>query len=276
MRFASRQQGMDVMEIDLSGHRAIVSASTSGIGLAIAKGLLGAGAGVVINGRRPEVTEAAVADLQSRYPGAEVVGISADLATRDGVDRFIEQAGEADILVNNLGAYERVSFFDLTDEAWLRLFEANVLSGIRLARHYMPGMLERNWGRLIFITSESAVTTPADRMHYATTKTALLALARGLAEVARGTSVTSNSVIVGVTMTEHVEREVEENARKQGITSLEVQRQITAHHRPTQLLERLATSEEVANMVVYLASPQASATTGSALRVEGGGIPSIL
>lgn len=264
------------MKIDLTGRRAIVSASTSGIGLAIARGLLGAGAGVVINGRRPEVTEAAVADLRQRFPGAEIVGIPADLGTRDGVARFIDQAGDADILVNNLGQYERVDFFDITDQAWLRLFEANVLSGIRLSRHFMPAMLERNWGRLIFITSESGVTTPRDRMHYGATKTMLLAVARGLAEVARGTAVTSNSVIVGVTMTEHVEREVEAAAQKQGITTAQVQRQITAHHRPTQLLERLATAEEVANMVVYLASPQAAATTGAALRVEGGGIPTIL
>ena len=264
------------MKIDLSGRRAIVSASTSGIGLAIARGLLGAGAGVVINGRRPEVTEAAVADLQKQFPGSEVVGIAADLAMRDGVAQFIEQAGDADILVNNLGLYERVDFFDLTDEAWLRFFEANVLSGIRLSRHYMPAMLERNWGRLIFITSESGVTTPRDRMQYGTTKTMLIALARGLAEVARGTAVTSNSVIVGVTKTEHVEREIEAAAMKQGISTREVERQITAQHRPTQLIERLATSEEVANMIVYVASPQAAATTGAALRVEGGGIPTIL
>jgi len=264
------------VNIDLTGRRAIVTASTSAIGLSIAKGLLGAGADIVINGRRPEVTDAVVADLQREHPARSVVGISADLGTGEGIERFIDLAGDADILVNNLGIYERVNFFDISDAEWLRYFETNVLSSIRLARHYMPRMLERNWGRLIFITSESGVTTPRDRMHYATTKSALLAVSRGLAEVARGTAVTSNSVIVGLTMTEHVEKEVEAAARKQGISIAEVQKQIASIHRPSMLLERLVTSEEVANMVVYVASSQASATTGAALRVEGGGIPTIL
>ncbi|GAA0317486.1 SDR family oxidoreductase [Sphingomonas oligophenolica] len=264
------------MKIDLSGHRAIVTASTSGIGLAIAKGMLNAGADVVVNGRRPEVTEAAVADLKRLFPGSGVVGVSADLSSKDGVAHFIELAGDADILVNNVGMYERVEFFDITDEQWFRIFETNVMSAIRLARHYMPGMLAKNWGRVISIASESGVTTPRDRMHYGISKTALIALGRGLAETAKGTSVTSNSIVVGLTMTENVEREIEANAQKQGVTSLDLQRQAAAHHRPTQLLQRLATSEEVANMVVYIASHQASATTGAALRVEGGGISSIL
>jgi len=264
------------MNIDLTGHRAIVTASTSGIGLAIAKGMLNAGAQVVVNGRREEITDAAVAELTRLFPGSEVLGVSADLGSKAGVDRFIELAGDADILVNNLGMYERVDFFDITDEQWFRMFEINVMSAVRLARHYMPGMLAKNWGRVISIASESGVTTPRDRMHYGMSKTALIAVARGLAEQARGTAVTSNSIVVGMTMTEIVEREIEANARKQGISSLEMQRQAAAQHRPTQLLERLAKPEEVANMVVYVASPQASATTGAALRVEGGGISSIL
>ncbi len=264
------------MKIDLSCKRAIVTASTSGIGLAIAKGMLAAGAAVVINGRRAEVTDQAVAELKRLYPQGDVIGVSADLGTKDGVAHFVEHAGDAQILVNNLGAYERVEFLDITDEQWFQMFETNVMSGIRLARHYLPAMLERNWGRLLFVTSESGVTTPRDRMHYGVTKTALLAVARGLAEAARGTAVTSNSIIVGMTMTEHVERSIEAAAKEQGVTSLEMQKQSAAHHRPTQLLERLATSEEVANMVLYISSPQASATTGAALRVEGGGIPSIL
>jgi NAD(P)-dependent dehydrogenase (short-subunit alcohol dehydrogenase family) len=264
------------MKIDLSGCRAIVTASTSGIGLSIAKGMLNAGAAVVINGRRPEVTDAAVAELRQLYPAGDVLGVSADISTADGVAQFVELAGEADILVNNLGVYERIEFFDITDEQWFRMFETNVMSGIRLARHYMPAMLEKNWGRVIFITSESGVTTPRDRMHYGTSKTALLAVARGLAELARGTAVTSNSIIVGMTMTEHVERSLEAAAKEQGLTFREMQRQTAAFHRPTQLLERPANSEEVANMVMYISSRQASATTGAALRVEGGGIPSIL
>jgi len=263
------------MKIDLTGHRAVVTASTSGIGLAIADGLLAAGADVVVNGRRQEVTEVAVEGLKKRHPDRAILGISADLGSREGVGEFIAAAGEADIVVNNLGFYERVNFLDITDEQWLRMFEINVMSSIRLARHYLPGMLDRNWGRLIFIGSESGVTTPCDRMHYGATKTAMLAVARGLAETARGTAVTSNSVIVGITMTEHVQQELEAAAERQGVSLLEVQRQVAAHHRPTQLIERLATSEEVANMVVYIASSQASATTGAALRVEGGGIPTI-
>lgn len=264
------------MKIDLTGRKAIVTASTSGIGLAIARGMLAAGAGVVINGRRPEITDGAVAGLRAQFPEGEILGVSADLGTRDGVDRLIDAAGEADILVNNLGVYERVEFFDISDEQWMRFFETNVLSGIRLARHFMPGMLERDWGRVIFISSESGVTTPRDRVHYGTTKTAVLAVARGLAQVARGTGVTSNSILVGLTKTEHVASELEAAAQKQGITLREMERQVAALHRPTQLIERLATSEEVANMVIYVASPQAAATTGAALRVEGGGIPTIV
>ena len=264
------------MRIDLTGRRAIVTASTSGIGLAIAKGMLGAGAEVVVNGRRADATEAAVSELRHLFPGCQIAGISADLATREGIEQFISQTGEADILVNNLGMYERVDFFDITDEQWFRMFETNVMSAVRLAREYMPGMLARNWGRVICIASESGVTTPRDRIHYGVSKSALIAFARGLAERARGTHVTSNSIIVGMTMTEIVEKEIEAAAREQGITPLEMQRQAAAHHRPTQLLERLALPEEVANMVMYVASPQSSATTGAALRVEGGGISSML
>lgn len=265
-----------IMNIDLVGKRAIVTGSTSGIGLAIAKGLLAAGADVVVNGRRPEVTEATLCDLRRLYPSAAVQGVSADLGTAEGVADFIGQVEGADILVNNLGIYDRVDFFNITDDEWFRFFETNVLSGIRLARHYMPRMLERNWGRLLFVTSESGITTPRDRIHYGTTKTAMLAVARGLAEVARGTAVTSNSIVVGMTMTEHVEQALQKTAAEKGISMGDMQRQVAAQHRPTQLLERLATAEEVANMVVYVASKQASATTGAALRVEGGGIPTIL
>jgi NAD(P)-dependent dehydrogenase (short-subunit alcohol dehydrogenase family) len=264
------------MKIELNGRKAVVSASTSGIGLAIAKGLLNAGADVVVNGRRADVTSAVVEQLSRQFPDRKVQGVSADLARKEDVDRFVQEAEDADILVNNLGAYKRVNFFDISDEEWFGLFETNVMSGVRLARHYMPKMLERNWGRLLFIASESGVTTPADRIHYGVSKTAVLAVARGLAEVARNTGVTSNSIIVGITQTEHVEQSIQDTAREQNISISEVHRQIAATHRPSQLLGRLATAEEVANMVIYAASPQAAATTGAALRVEGGGIPTIL
>ena len=231
---------------------------------------------MVVNGRRPEVTDAVVAELLRQFPEASIQGVSADLGSKAGVDHMIAIVASADILVNNLGIYEGANFFDIMDEDWMRYFETNVLSGVRLARHYLPGMLERDWGRVIFITSESAVTTPATRMHYATTKTAQLAVSRGLAEVARNSGVTSNAIVVGITLTEHLEKTIAGLAEAQGVPVADIHRAMATEHRPTQLLGRLATSEEVANMVVYVASPQASATTGAALRVEGGGISSIL
>ncbi|OAN65881.1 SDR family NAD(P)-dependent oxidoreductase [Sphingomonas sp. TDK1] len=263
------------MNIDLTGKTALVTASTSGIGLAIARGLAGAGAAVIVNGRRSDVTDGAVRELGAQFPGASVRGISADLGTREGVDQLIASVDSIDILVNNLGIYEMADFFTVPDEQWMRYFETNVMSGVRLARHYMPGMLQRDWGRLIFISSESGVTVPDNRIHYGVTKAAMLAVARGLAEIARNSGVTSNSILVGITMTEHVERSIAEAAATQGVTTAEVHRQIATQYRPSQLLGRLASSEEVANMVVYTASQQASATTGAALRVEGGGIPTI-
>ena len=264
------------MKIDLTGRRAIVTASASGIGLAIARGLAEAGASVVLNGRREETTAAAVQRLRSALPDASIDGVPGDLSTAAGVAAFIEQAGDADIVVNNLGIYEAKDFVDITDEDWTRFFETNLFSGVRLSRHYLPQMIARNWGRLLFITSESGVTPPAARLHYATTKSAQMSLARGLAEVTAGTCVTSNSIIVGVTRTEPIDEMIANLAKEQGISEAEVDRNLVAQHRPTQLLKRLATAAEVANMVVYVASPQASATNGAALRVEGGGISTIV
>lgn len=263
------------MNIDLTGRRAIVTASASGIGYSIALGLAGAGAHVILNGRREETTKAAVEKLLAAYPAASIEGVSGDLSTADGVARFVERAGDADILVNNLGIYESKAFVDIDDEDWTRFFETNLFSGVRLSRYYLPRMIGNDWGRLIFITSESGITPPATRIHYATTKSAQMSLARGLAEVTAGTQVTSNSIVVGITRTEPVDQLIASMAIEQGISEREVDRNLAAEHRPTQLLKRLATAEEVANMVVYIASPQASATNGAALRVEGGGIPTI-
>jgi NAD(P)-dependent dehydrogenase (short-subunit alcohol dehydrogenase family) len=263
------------MKIDLTGRRAIVSASSRGVGFWIALGLGNAGAEVVINGRGDEATQAAVTLARNRVPGGKFVGISGDLATADGVASFIERAGDADIIVNNLGVYEDKPFGEITDAEWMRYFETNVMSGVRLARHYLPRMIEKNWGRIQFISSESAITTPPARIHYGTTKTAQLALARGLAEMTAGTQVTVNSIIVGITRTEPVEAMITKLALENNVSEAVIDRQIAEKHRPTQLLKRLATSEEVANMVVYIASPQAAATNGAALRVEGGGIRSI-
>jgi len=264
------------MKIDLSGRKAVVTASTSGIGLAIARGLAEAGADIVINGRRSDVTDRMAEELSRQFPYIGVQAITADLARREEVERFVSLAPETDILINNLGIWDEADFFDISDEEWLRFFETNVMSGIRLARHYMPRMLEKNWGRLVFISSESGVATRGERLHYSTTKTAVLAIARGLAQRARGTGVTSNSIIVGTTLTEKIAEMVEQVAEVQNISMEEAQRRIIAAHLPTQLIPLLASPEEVANMVVYVSSPQASATTGAALRVDGGCVSSIL
>ena len=264
------------MRINLEGRRAIVTASASGIGFSIAHGLASAGAHVVVNGRRAETTAAATARLRAAVPTASIDGIAGDLSNAAGVAAFIAQAGEADIVVNNLGIYETKPFADITDDDWTRYFETNLFSGVRLSRHYLPRMIDKDWGRLIFITSESGVTPPPSRLHYATTKSAQMSLARGLAELTAGTGVTSNSIIVGITRTEAVDGMIAAMAAEQGISESEVERGLVAQHRPTQLLKRLASSDEVANMVVYIASSQASATNGAALRVDGGGIPSIV
>jgi len=264
------------VKIDLSGQKAIVTGSTSGIGLAIAKGLAGAGADVIVNGRRQDVTDGVVAELSALCHDVTIEGVVADLARKEDVDRFTQRVPQADILVNNLGIWAEADFFELPDEEWLRFFETNVMSGIRLARHYMPGMLARNSGRLVFISSESGVTTRSERLHYSVTKTAVLAVARGLAERARGTAVTSNSIVVGTTLTEQIAEMIEQLAKAENISFDDAQQMVIKQHCPTHLLPLLASTEEVANMVVYIASPQASATTGAALRVDGGGITTIL
>jgi NAD(P)-dependent dehydrogenase (short-subunit alcohol dehydrogenase family) len=264
------------VKIDLAMRHAVVTASTSGIGLAIAVGLARAGASVTINGRNAKGAEDAAAHIRELLPSADVTPVVSDLATADGVSAFINKVPATDILVNNLGIYEEKDFTAIRDADWHRYFETNLMSGIRLSRHYFPLMLKGNWGRVLFISSESAITIPPTRIHYAMTKTAQLALARGLAELTAGTSVTSNSIIVGPTMTEQVEKMIHEKAMGLGISAADVEQQIIDSVRPTSLLKRLATSEEVANMVVYCASDQAAATNGAALRVEGGGIRSIL
>lgn len=264
------------MKIDLSARRAIVTASASGIGFAIAKGLALAGASVLVNSRHPATLDAAVARLREAAPGATVAGRVGDLSNAEGVAHFLEQAGEADILVNNLGIYEEKEFADITDDDWERFFQTNVMSGVRMSRHHFPRMLARRWGRVLFISSESAVTTPPKRIHYGMTKTAQLAIARGLAELSAGSGVTVNSIIVGATRTEQIDPLIAKMAADAGISEAEVERGIIDKVRPTSLLKRLLTAEEVASMVVYCASAQASGTNGAALRVEGGGISSLL
>jgi len=264
------------MKIELNGKTAIVTGSTSGIGYAIAKGLAEAGAHVIVNGRDAARVEAAEKQLRADVAGANVSGVAADLDTAQGVDQFGAQVDAADILVNNLGIFEPKPFLEIPDSDWLRFFEANVLSGVRMSRIYLPEMLAKNWGRVVFISSESALNTPPEMVHYGMTKTAQLAVSRGLAELTAGTGVTVNSVLPGPTRSEGVADFFGKMAAEAGVSQPEMEARFIAEHRPTSLLKRLASVEEVANMVVYVCSPQASATNGAALRVDGGVVKTII
>jgi NAD(P)-dependent dehydrogenase (short-subunit alcohol dehydrogenase family) len=258
------------MKIDLSGKTALVTGSTAGIGYAIAKGLALAGADVTLNGRSQATIDAAVKKLAAEVQGAKVRGIAADVATADGSKALVAALPEVDILINNAGIYGGKDFFEISDEDWSHIFEVNVMSGVRMARAYMPGMLNRNWGRIVFISSESALNIPTEMIHYGTTKTAQLSVSRGLALLTRGTAVTVNSVLPGPTLTDGVETFVKDLARKNGEPEEEAAANFVKQNRPTSLLQRFASVEEVANMVVYVSSKEASATNGAALRVDGG------
>ncbi|MET0896429.1 MAG: SDR family oxidoreductase [Mycobacterium sp.] len=258
------------MKLDLSGKTALVTGSTQGIGLAIATGLAAAGARVVVNGRSAERVDAAAAQLEG-----DVIGIAADVTTDEGVATLLQALPHVDVLVNNLGIFEAVPARDITDEQWRRYFDVNVLSAVRLIRSYLPGMVEKGWGRAIQIASDSALVTPAEMIHYGVSKTALLAVSRGFAKDAAGTGVTVNSVIAGPTHTAGVEDFVYQLVEK-SLPWEEAQHEFMRLHRPQSLLQRLIEPEEIANMVVYLASPLSSATTGGALRVDGGYVDSIV
>ncbi len=264
------------MHIDLSHRTAIVTGSTAGIGLAIAHGLAASGARVVVTGRTQPRVDEAIATLTRQVPGARVSGVAGDLGTLKGAQALIEAEPSTDILVNNLGIFEPKGFFDIPDEDWMHFFEVNVLSGIRLARHYAQGMAQRGWGRVQFLSSESGVQIPTEMVHYGTTKTAQLAVSRGLAETLAGTGVTVNAILPGPTRSEGVGDFFGKIAAEKGSSLAEVERDFIATHRPTSLIQRLATVEEVANLSVYLASEQASATTGAAVRVDGGVVRSVI
>jgi NAD(P)-dependent dehydrogenase (short-subunit alcohol dehydrogenase family) len=263
------------MKIDLSGKTALVTGSTSGIGHAIAKGLATAGASVVVNGRGQAKVDAAVAALAKALPGSKLRGIAADVSTAAGCDALVAALPDVDILINNAGIFEPKGFFDIPDEDWTRFLEVNLMSGVRLSRVYLKGMLTRNWGRVVFISSESALNIPKEMIHYGLTKTAQLALSRGLAEMTRGTAVTVNSVLPGPTMSEGVETFVKDLAKQNGQSVEEAASQFVRQFRPTSLLQRFANVEEIANMVVYVSSKEASATNGAALRAEGGIVQTI-
>jgi NAD(P)-dependent dehydrogenase (short-subunit alcohol dehydrogenase family) len=258
------------MQIDLSGKRALVTGSSQGIGLAIAAGLARAGASVVLTGRDAGKLDAAAAGLTG-----EVTSVAGDVTTDEGTAQLLEQVPDVDVLVNNLGIFGARPALEITDDEWRRYFETNVLTAVRLTRAYLPGMRERGWGRIQYIASDSAVAIPAEMIHYGMTKTALLAVSRGFAKAAAGSGVTVNSVIAGPTHTGGVEEFVHSLVG----TDLpwdEAQREFMRLHRPQSLLQRLIEPEEIANMCVYLASPLASATTGGALRVDGGYVDAVL
>ncbi|MFK0097873.1 SDR family NAD(P)-dependent oxidoreductase [Streptomyces sp. NPDC091040] len=263
------------MHIDLSGRTALVTGSTQGIGEAIAVGLARAGAHVVVNGRGQERVAEAVHAVRAASGSEEVTGAAGDLATEDGTAAVLEAAPAVDILVNSLGVFGSAAPLEIEDAEWRRYFEVNVLSAVRLIRAYLPGMKDKGWGRVLNIASDSAVVIPAEMIHYGMTKTSLLAVSRGFAKDAAGTGVTVNSVIAGPTHTGGVEDFVRELVGDD-LPWDEAQHEFMIKHRPQSLLQRLIEPEEIANMVVYLASPYASATTGGALRVDGGYVDSIL
>jgi len=264
------------MKIDLSKRSAIVTGSTAGIGLAIATGLAAAGASVVVTGRTQARVDEAIAAVRKDVPDARVSGVAADLGTAEGAAALIKAVPATDILVNNLGIFEPKGFFDIDDAEWTRFFEVNVNSGVRLSRHYAKGMADRGWGRVQFISSESGVQVPAEMVHYGVTKTAQLGVSRGLAEVLAGTGVTVNAILPGPTLSEGVGDFFGKIAREQGKTVEEVGRDFIGTHRPTSLIKRLLTVQEVANASVYLASEEASGTSGAAMRVDGGVVRSIV
>jgi NAD(P)-dependent dehydrogenase (short-subunit alcohol dehydrogenase family) len=260
------------MNLGISGKKALVTGSTAGIGLAIARSLASEGARVIVNGRMQERVDEAVRSIAD----GEIEGIAADLGTAQGANEVTARLPEVDILVNNLGIFEPKPFDEISDADWMRFFEVNVLSGIRLSRFYLPKMKRKNWGRIVFISSESALNIPAEMIHYGMTKTAQLAVSRGLAETTVGTHVTVNSVLPGPTRSEGVEQFVQDLAKSKGLTEKEVERDFFKHMRPSSLLQRFATTNEVAAMVTYVCSECASATNGAALRVDGGVVRSIV
>jgi NAD(P)-dependent dehydrogenase (short-subunit alcohol dehydrogenase family) len=264
------------MDLDLKGKTALVTGSTVGIGFAIARRLAAEGARVVVNGRSDTRVTDAVAKIRSELPAGRATGIAADLGTAEGVAQLVAALPDADILVNNLGIYEHKAFEEITDADWLRYFEVNVMSGVRLSRHYFPRMKQRNWGRIVFVSSESGINIPAEMIHYGMTKSAQISIARGLAETTSATGVTVNSVLPGPTTSEGVAGFVDQIAKDRGVPVAEVEREFFQTTRPSSLLKRFIHPEEVANLVAYVCSPLSSATNGAALRVEGGCVRSMI
>lgn len=259
------------MDLGVKDKRALVTGSTAGIGLAVAKQLAREGAFVYVNGRTEARVRKALGEIDGRADG-----VAADLGTAAGAEKIFQHVKDLDIVVNNLGIFEPRPFLEISDAEWMRFFEVNVLSGVRMARHYLPRMLERKWGRIIFVSSESALQIPAEMVHYGVTKTAQLAVARGIAESFPASGVTVNSVLAGPTASEGASAFFGDLAKRQGKSREEIEREFFERGRPSSLLKRFATTDEVAAMIVYLCSEAASATTGSAVRVDGGVVRSIV
>ena len=262
------------MDLKIKNKIALVTGSTAGIGFAIAKALANEGASVIVNGRTIERVNLAVEQLKKETGNANINGIAADFADRKQIDQLINQLPEVDILVNNVGIFEPKPFNTITDEDWFKFYEVNVLSGVRLSRAYFDKMIQKNWGRIIFISSESALQIPEEMIHYGVTKTAQIAVARGLAELTKGTGVTVNTVLPGPTFSEGAGGFVKDLAKKNGITEKEMEKQFFQTARPTSILQRFITTDEIASIVAYLASDLSIATNGSALRADGGVVKS--
>ncbi len=262
------------MNLQLEGKKVLVTGSTAGIGFATARAFAAEAAAVVINGRTQARVDTALREIRKSHPGANVSGVASDVSNAAGCAKLIQEAGAIDVLVNNMGIFEPKPFEKIPDEDWMRFFEANVMSGVRLSRHYLSGMREKNWGRILFVSSESAVQIPAEMIHYGMTKTAQVAVARGIAETVAATGITVNSVLAGPTRSEGVETFIAQMAAGGDTAAFEAD--FFKKVRPSSLLKRFATTDEVANMIVYLASPLASATTGAAVRVDGGVVQAIL
>jgi len=264
------------MNLKLIGKTALVTGSTAGIGLAIAESLVAEGANVILNGRTRERVEGAVQTVKSGVDNARVSGVFADLSTPEGAQKVIDGIPEVDILVNNMGIFELKQFEDISDEDWLKMFQANVMSGVRLSRHYLPKMKAKNWGRIVFISSESGINIPVEMVHYGMTKAAQLAVSRGLAETTAGTNVTVNSVLPGPTASEGASKFVAEMAEENKITPEEVEKQFFETARPSSLLKRFSETKEIGDFVAFVCSPLASSINGAALRVDGGVVRSMV
>jgi len=258
------------MDLNLTNKVALVTGSTAGIGLATAKGLLAEGASVILNGRSQQKINELINTLSKEYPNTTVSGVAADFEKPEEVQALFGAIDHVDILINNVGIYKAVNFFEMDDKDWYRQFEINVMSGVRLSRHYLPKMLENKWGRILFVSSECAELVPPDLLAYSMTKTAMLAIAKGLAQLTKGTMVTVNAVLPGSTLSEGAEEFLAQEAKKSGKTAEEVEADFFKEVRTSSLLQRFASVSEVASTMVYYSSPVAAVTNGAAIKVEGG------